>query len=70
MKKHSSYFQLLYFSFISLVKHLHKWCARGINSIIQSVKRRARGYGTTKHFINIVYLICSDLEFNLPTAFE
>jgi transposase len=41
----------------------------GINSIIQSVKRRARGYGTTKHFISMVYLVCSDLEFNLPTAF-
>jgi len=42
----------------------------GINSIIQSVKRRARGYGTTKHFISMVYLVCSDLEFNLPNAFE
>lgn len=41
----------------------------GINSIIQSVKRRARGYGTTKHFISMVYLVCSDLEFNLPVAF-
>ena len=42
----------------------------GINSIIQSVKRRARGYGTTRHFISMVYLVCSDLEFNLPNAFE
>ena len=42
----------------------------GINSILQSVKRRARGYGTTKHFISMVYLVCSDLEFNLPNAFE
>lgn len=41
----------------------------GINSIIQAVKRRARGYGTTKHFISMVYLICSNLEFNLPKAF-
>jgi transposase len=41
----------------------------GINSIIQSVKRRARGYGTTKHFISMVYLVCGDLQFNLPTAF-
>lgn len=41
----------------------------GINSIIQAVKRRARGYGTTKHFISMVYLVCSDLEFNLPIAF-
>ena len=41
----------------------------GINSIIQAVKRRARGYGTTKHFISMVYLVCSYLEFNLPKAF-
>ncbi len=41
----------------------------GINSIIQSVKRRARGYGTTKHFVSMVYLVCSDLEFDLPRAF-
>lgn len=41
----------------------------GINSIVQSVKRRARGYGTTKHFISMVYLICGDLDFKLPKAF-
>ncbi|MDD2401881.1 MAG: ISL3 family transposase [Clostridia bacterium] len=41
----------------------------GINSIIQAIKRRARGYGTTKHFISMVYLVCSNLEFNLPIAF-
>jgi transposase len=41
----------------------------GMNSIIQSVKRRARGYGTTNHFISMVYLVCSDLKFNLPNAF-
>ena len=41
----------------------------GTNSIIQSVKRRARGYGTTKHFISMVYLICSNLKFDLPIAF-
>ena len=41
----------------------------GINSIIQAVKRRAKGYSTTKHFISMVYLVCSDLEFNLPKAF-
>jgi transposase len=41
----------------------------GINSIIQAVKRRARGYGTTDHFISMVYLICSNLKFDLPKAF-
>ncbi|MCP4988726.1 MAG: ISL3 family transposase, partial [Colwellia sp.] len=32
----------------------------GINSIIQSVKRRACGYGTIRHFISMVYLVCAD----------
>lgn len=41
----------------------------GINSIIQAVKRRARGYGTTKHFISMVYLVCGNLKFDLPKAF-
>lgn len=41
----------------------------GLNSIIQATKRKARGYGTIKHFISMVYLTCSDLEFDLPKAF-
>ena len=41
----------------------------GINSIVQAVKRRARGYGTTKHFISMVYLVCGKLDLNLPNAF-
>ena len=42
---------------------------KGINSIIQAVKRKAYGYGITNHFISMVYLVCSDLDFNLPRAF-
>lgn len=38
-------------------------------SIIQAVKRGARGYGTTNHFISMVYLVCSDVKFDLPKAF-
>jgi transposase len=37
-----------------------------INGLIQSAKRRARGYRSTKNLINIAYLIAGKLEFNLP----
>jgi len=39
----------------------------GLNSKIQATKRHARGYGTTKHFISIIYLICGDLNLNIDT---
>lgn len=38
----------------------------GINSIIQTIKRRARGYPNTVNFITIIYLICGKLIFDLP----
>ncbi|MGV8147361.1 MAG: transposase, partial [Alkaliphilus sp.] len=41
----------------------------GLSSIVQAVKRRARGYGTTKHFISMVYLVCGKLDLDLPNAF-
>ena len=37
------------------------------NGLIQSAKRRARGYRTTKNMINIAYLIGGKLDFRLPT---
>lgn len=37
------------------------------NGLIQSAKRRARGYRTTKDLINMAYLIAGKLEFRLPT---
>lgn len=40
--------------------------AEGINSVIQVVKRRARGYANTDNFITMIYLNCSKLNFNLP----
>lgn len=40
--------------------------AEGINSIIQTIKRRARGYQNTDNFITMIYLNCSKLDFNLP----
>lgn len=40
--------------------------AEGINSIIQTIKRRARGFKNTDNFITMIYLNCSKLKFNLP----
>lgn len=40
--------------------------AEGINSVIQTIKRRARGYQNTNNFITMIYLNCSKLDFNLP----
>lgn len=37
------------------------------NGLIQSAKRRARGYRTTKNMINMAYLIAGKLDFRLPT---
>lgn len=37
-----------------------------INGLIQTAKRRARGYRTTKNLINISYLIAGKLDFRLP----
>ncbi|MEA1976080.1 MAG: transposase, partial [Bacillota bacterium] len=39
----------------------------GLNSKIQATKRQARGYGTIKHFISMIYLICSDLNLKIDT---
>lgn len=38
----------------------------GINSLIQSAKRRARGYRTTKNYIMMIYLVSGKLELG-PT---
>jgi len=38
-----------------------------INGLIQAVKRRARGYRTTKNLINMAYLIAGKLDFRLAT---
>lgn len=39
----------------------------GLNSIVQSLKRSARGYRNPKNFMNMIYLRLGRLEFNLPT---
>jgi len=38
-----------------------------VNSLIQAAKARARGYGTTKHLITILYLVAGKLT-RLPTS--
>ena len=37
------------------------------NSLIQAVKAKARGYGTTRHLITISYLVVGDLT-HLPAS--
>jgi transposase len=39
----------------------------GINSLIQTAKRKARGFRSTKYLITMVYLIAGKLKFNMPT---
>lgn len=38
----------------------------GINSKIQLVKKRARGYRNIQNFINMIYFTCGKLEFDYP----
>ena len=40
--------------------------AEGINGIIQTIKRQARGFKNVQNFITIIYLRLSKLQFNLP----
>ena len=47
--------------------HLSNGFIEAVNGLIQSAKRRARGYRTTKNLINMAYLIAGKLDFRLPT---
>jgi len=38
----------------------------GINSIVQLIKRNARGYRNTQYFINTIYLKLGKLDLELP----
>jgi transposase len=38
----------------------------GINSKIQLIKRRSRGYRNTTNFINMIYFTCGKLTFDYP----
>jgi transposase len=37
-----------------------------LNGIIQTVKRKARGFRTVEYFTAIIHLVASHLKFNLP----
>jgi transposase len=39
----------------------------GINSLIQAAKAGARGYRKNDYLITVIYLITSNLHFNLPS---
>ena len=41
----------------------------GINSRIQEIKRRARGFRNIDNFISMIYLETAGLDFNLPSHF-
>jgi transposase len=40
--------------------------AEALNGIIQTVKRKARGFRSVKYFQTIIYLVASHLDFDLP----
>jgi transposase len=44
--------------------------AEGINSLIQSAKRRARGFGTIEGYICMIYLVVGKLNLSCPKLFE
>lgn len=47
--------------------HLHNGYVEAVNSLVQAAKARARGYGTTGHFIAMCYLIAGKLK-HLPSS--
>jgi transposase len=40
---------------------------KGINSLFQADKRKARGYANAENLITVIYLIAGKLKYNLPT---
>lgn len=47
--------------------HHHNGYVEAVNSLVQAAKARARGYGTTTHFIAMCYLIAAKLK-RLPAS--
>ena len=45
--------------------HLHTGYVEAVNSLLQAAKAKARGYGTTDHFIAMAFLIAGKLA-HLP----
>lgn len=42
--------------------------AEALNGIIQTVKRKSRGFRTFRYFQMMIYLVASKLKFDLPSA--
>ena len=40
---------------------------KGINSLVQAAKAKARGYRSTRNLAAIIYLVAGKLELKLPT---
>lgn len=53
-----------------VVAYLHtrvtNGAAEALNGIIQSVKRKSRGFRTVEYFVAMIYLVASHLKFDLP----
>lgn len=53
-----------------VVAYLHtrvtNGAAEALNGIIQTVKRKSRGFRTVEYFVAMIYLVASKLEFDLP----
>ena len=43
--------------------------AEALNGIIQTVKRKSRGFKTVRYFTAMIYLVASRLQFDLPNPF-
>lgn len=43
--------------------------AEALNGLIQTAKRKARGYGRVDHFRAIIFLLAGNLQFDLPDPF-
>jgi transposase len=50
--------------------HRHNGYVEAANSLVQAAKARARGYGTTEHFIAMCYLIAGRLKHLPSSPFE
>ena len=47
--------------------HISNGLLEGLNSLVQSAKRRARGYRSTRNYIAMIYLTVGKLDMALPT---
>ncbi len=47
--------------------HVSNGLLEGLNSLVQTAKRRARGYRSTRNYIAMIYLTVGKLDMGLPT---